>query len=333
MHLKTQMGLGSCQELSVQLRIYVNGANLFCPDAILSRNFIRIGIPGSSLPHPNSLPVTTFLCYSSHACRSWAGGTGQAHLVSLVLQSKKALQHGEQLCTRAHNASNTSAQAAIDVLALDAKIKWMVEAVVEQLKVGSRVRCLLRVLTPRGFSLRQVLLRVLKRNARTCSNSLMFVYCLPRIERSSTDLISVFRSGTHPGQNMQTHWMPSLSHWAPNLSHQNSTRHRLIHLSLEANTARITKRTQIKLMQACFLRRSSTPGMGLLDCLLLYLPPYEGKTYFLRSPTEPLRLDTESKGKGKASRSLGRVAEMKTGVIGRLFVILWTTNLLKMRSM
>jgi autophagy-related protein 17 len=64
--------------------------------------------------------------------------TGQAHLVSLVLQSKKALQHGEQLCTRAHTASNASAQAAIDVLALDAKIKWMVEAVLEQLKVRSR---------------------------------------------------------------------------------------------------------------------------------------------------------------------------------------------------
>ena len=76
-----------------------------------------------------------------------AGDIGQAHLVSLVLQSKKALQHGEQLCTRAHTASNTSAQAAIDVLALDAKIKWMVEAVVEQLKVGSRVWSLLRVLT------------------------------------------------------------------------------------------------------------------------------------------------------------------------------------------
>lgn len=61
----------------------------------------------------------------------------QPHLVSLVLQSKKALQHGEQLCTRAHVASNASAQAAVDVLALDAKVRWISEAVVEQLKVSS----------------------------------------------------------------------------------------------------------------------------------------------------------------------------------------------------
>jgi autophagy-related protein 17 len=79
------------------------------------------------------------------------GGTGQTHLVPLVLQSKKALQHGEQLCTRAHTASNTSAQAAIDVLALDAKIKWMVEAVVEQLKVGSYLRFSFMSINPRGF--------------------------------------------------------------------------------------------------------------------------------------------------------------------------------------
>jgi len=65
-------------------------------------------------------------------------GLGQGeppHLVSLVLQSKKALQHGEHLCTRAHASSNASAQGAVDVLILDAKVKWMVEAVVEQLKV------------------------------------------------------------------------------------------------------------------------------------------------------------------------------------------------------
>jgi len=55
--------------------------------------------------------------------------------VSLVLQSKKALQHGEQLCARAHTESNASAQAAVDILTLDAKVKWLVEAVVEQLKV------------------------------------------------------------------------------------------------------------------------------------------------------------------------------------------------------
>jgi autophagy-related protein 17 len=61
------------------------------------------------------------------------------HLVSLVLQSKKALQHGEQLCSRANALSNDSAQCAMDVLALDAKVRWITDAVLEQLKVGASV--------------------------------------------------------------------------------------------------------------------------------------------------------------------------------------------------
>lgn len=59
----------------------------------------------------------------------------QPHLVSLVLQSKKALQQGEQLCSKAHDISNSSAQAAVDVFALDAKVKWISNAVMQQLKV------------------------------------------------------------------------------------------------------------------------------------------------------------------------------------------------------
>ncbi|KAF8907319.1 autophagy protein Apg17-domain-containing protein [Gymnopilus junonius] len=68
-----------------------------------------------------------------------ASPVNQPHLVSLVLQSKKALHHGEQLCTRAHVASSNSAQAAVDVLALDAKVRWVVEAVVEQLQLAANV--------------------------------------------------------------------------------------------------------------------------------------------------------------------------------------------------
>ncbi|KAF8813299.1 hypothetical protein BYT27DRAFT_7180774 [Phlegmacium glaucopus] len=68
-----------------------------------------------------------------------ANPIAQPHLVSLVLQSKKALQHGEQLCTRAHVASNASAQAAVDVLALDAKVRWISEAVIEQLRLAASV--------------------------------------------------------------------------------------------------------------------------------------------------------------------------------------------------
>ncbi|TFK40266.1 autophagy protein Apg17-domain-containing protein [Crucibulum laeve] len=63
----------------------------------------------------------------------------QPHLVSLVLQSKKALQHGEQLCSRAHTQSNASAQVAVDVLALDAKVRWISESVIEQLRLAASV--------------------------------------------------------------------------------------------------------------------------------------------------------------------------------------------------
>lgn len=55
--------------------------------------------------------------------------------MSLVLQSKKALQHAEALCHRAITLENASAQTALDVLALNAKVKWISDAVLEQLKV------------------------------------------------------------------------------------------------------------------------------------------------------------------------------------------------------
>ena len=58
------------------------------------------------------------------------------HLVSLVLQSKKGLQHGEQLCSYAHDVAHNSAREAVDVLALDAKIRWITEGVLNQLKVN-----------------------------------------------------------------------------------------------------------------------------------------------------------------------------------------------------
>ena len=63
----------------------------------------------------------------------------QPHFFSLVLQSKKALQPGEQLCSRARELSSTSAEVAGDLLALDAKLRWMTNAVLEQLKVNSYI--------------------------------------------------------------------------------------------------------------------------------------------------------------------------------------------------
>ncbi|KIJ52419.1 hypothetical protein M422DRAFT_222936 [Sphaerobolus stellatus SS14] len=61
------------------------------------------------------------------------------HLVSLVLQSKKALQHGEQLCSKAHELSQDSARQVVDVLALDAKLRWVKEGIIDQLKVAAGV--------------------------------------------------------------------------------------------------------------------------------------------------------------------------------------------------
>ncbi|KAK7690808.1 hypothetical protein QCA50_005908 [Cerrena zonata] len=68
-----------------------------------------------------------------------ANGSEQPHLVSLVLQSKKALLHGEQLCSRARTLASTSAEVAGDVLALDAKLRFMTNAVLEQVKLAASV--------------------------------------------------------------------------------------------------------------------------------------------------------------------------------------------------
>lgn len=62
-------------------------------------------------------------------------GNDDPHIVSLVLQSKRALQHGEQLCLRASQLSSSSARNGVEVLTLDARVKWLSNAVLEQLKV------------------------------------------------------------------------------------------------------------------------------------------------------------------------------------------------------
>lgn len=67
---------------------------------------------------------------------SLASTEDQPHLVSLVLQSKKALQRGQELCSLAHERSQTSSKTAFDILALDAKVHWVNECIVEQLKVS-----------------------------------------------------------------------------------------------------------------------------------------------------------------------------------------------------
>lgn len=59
------------------------------------------------------------------------------HLVSLVLQSRKALQQGEQLCSHAHELTITSSHHVVDVLALDAKIRWITQGILDQINVST----------------------------------------------------------------------------------------------------------------------------------------------------------------------------------------------------
>jgi autophagy-related protein 17 len=56
-------------------------------------------------------------------------------LVSHFLYSKKALAHGQALCAHASGLSATSANTLVDVLALDAKTKWMLDGILDQLAV------------------------------------------------------------------------------------------------------------------------------------------------------------------------------------------------------
>lgn len=130
----------------------------------------------------------------------------QQHLISLVLQSKNALQHGEQLCTRARTASNTSAQAAVDVLALDAKIKWMVEAVVEQLKVRILRRLVIGI-HRRVFQLAASVARSIEDKRAHLIKQIDVRHCSIRTESSALIIFLVFRNGMHPEQNMLTNWM------------------------------------------------------------------------------------------------------------------------------
>lgn len=119
-----------------------------------------------SPPLQSHLPLRSPSSNTSPPARIGSGQGNQPHLVSLVLQSKKSLQLGQQLCARAHTESNASAQAAVDILALDAKVKWLVDAVVEQLKVPFFGYCIifLAVKLKVVSSLLPVLRRVLRRN-------------------------------------------------------------------------------------------------------------------------------------------------------------------------
>ena len=123
----------------------------------------------ATIPGPLSLVSSLSqdrLCWMS----TQRSSNDNPHLVSLVVQSKKALQHGEQLCLRASQLSSASARNAVDVLALDARVKWLSDAVSEQLKVRKSVWVLLTLLIlhpdPHSSPLRSR--RVSNRNVHSC---------------------------------------------------------------------------------------------------------------------------------------------------------------------
>lgn len=56
-------------------------------------------------------------------------------LVAYFLESKKALAHGQALCSRASDLNSETASLVVEALAHEAKGKWMCDAVVDQLAV------------------------------------------------------------------------------------------------------------------------------------------------------------------------------------------------------
>jgi hypothetical protein len=78
-----------------------------------------------------------------------ANAEGAESLLQLVLRSRKALDHAKTLCLRAETLSSGSTQHAVDLLALDAKVTWVSDGIVEQLKVctppSSHGACLMSV--------------------------------------------------------------------------------------------------------------------------------------------------------------------------------------------
>ena len=59
----------------------------------------------------------------------------QIDLNTLVQESKTALQHGEQLGFSVNELSKNTFSLALEVQLLDARVRWMTEGMVEQLKV------------------------------------------------------------------------------------------------------------------------------------------------------------------------------------------------------
>lgn len=145
-------------------------------------------------------------------------GSEQPHLISLVLQSRNALQQGEAFCSRASSTSTSSAKEATDVLALNAKIQWISNAVIEQLKARpTRISFVLltKSCTARGYSCKAN--RGTPHEAREADAG----------KPSSTSPLSflhVLRNGTLLAQEIQTLLMRFLNRWVLTLYPPSSMR-------------------------------------------------------------------------------------------------------------
>ncbi|KAG8753566.1 autophagy protein 17 [Serendipita sp. 396] len=68
-------------------------------------------------------------------------GSGK-DMLSLVLRSRKALDHTKALCVRAEALSKDSTELALDLVAVDAKVRWATEMIQDQLKRKERTGAL-----------------------------------------------------------------------------------------------------------------------------------------------------------------------------------------------
>ncbi|QRV89892.1 autophagy protein APG17 [Ceratobasidium sp. AG-Ba] len=62
-----------------------------------------------------------------------------ASLAALFLPSKKALLHGNNVCDYANTLTRLSSDVSVDILTLDAKLRWLVQSVLEQLKAAGSI--------------------------------------------------------------------------------------------------------------------------------------------------------------------------------------------------
>lgn len=81
----------------------------------------------------NLIGTCTFLCSLLPIMQR--DDNEQRDLLPLVLRSRKALDGAKTLCMQADTLVKGSIQLAVDLLAVDAKVTWVLEGIQDQLKV------------------------------------------------------------------------------------------------------------------------------------------------------------------------------------------------------